>query len=660
VAATDSQLLYGAGPFGGIKAIPGVFNPVRPFAQGPVGAQNISNADIQRNEGALTTAFGRLPFINFPGLDDLKIVTRFDVAPARPYWIAQDHTSHVKFYDLNNQFYGDLGDIGSQFTQAVQCDGNVYLNNGQQIFVTPDPSYPGTPQQTLQSCEWQYPPYTGTPTLAKVFFEPGLAAETYYYAFTVITTIPTINGNIFQESAPIGANSPFPFKITIKSTDDNLAIQILGIGGGINADGLHYKIGIYRMSTNQPVWFQVTTTSAASYIDNATDQSISGNQQLNFSGQPPPLSGTATWPIAEYLDRMWVFAKVNNANTNNVPQTQLWYSNVGQGWNFDAVAQVLLVGNESTTPAGTSVNTVVPYGSQPTSLIKFGSFLIAFRSADSWFVTGQDENTFQVITLFDSLGCIAPMGPVVYRGILAWPSDTGFWAFDGTNLTYISADIWLLLQSLTPGTQSQMVGFAWQEYLCWSFPADDLTLRYNLNTQQWDTLPYATTSASTLRSVGSNPLNNTGSQTYNQVVAVRPRSIWIDAWFADPANDLSLGITTDWTGPYSDGDLPHATKNYRYIVLSAPWQPGVKVNITLHRDFDQIVGSGVDEVVEPWTGTIDLGDPLPFILPIPAEYSEGTVAALDLSFTSAVGGAPIQVWKVEMYGSVKREFAQHV
>jgi hypothetical protein len=657
MAATDSQLLYGVGPFGGMKVIPGVFSPVRPMNDGPVNAQLMSNGDLQRNEGALTTTFGRKNFINFPSLANAHTVNRFDVGSTRPYYVGQDTNGRVQFYDLNNNLYIDLGDIGNVYTQAVQMDGTMWLNTGQQLFVTPDPSYPALPQQTLKVAQWQYPKYGGTPSLSKVSITPGLAPQKYFYAFTVVTTFPTINGNVEQESEQIGGNTPYPFHLLIGDTDVDVGIRIAGLGGGINADGLSYAIRIYRMSTQQPIWFEVATTSNPVYIDNATDQSISGNAQLPFSGQPPPLSGTATWPIAEYLDRMWVFSVVQNTLTNNVPQTQLWYSNVGQGWNFDDQFQVLLVGNEATTPAQTGVDTDVPYGAQPTSLIKFGSFLIAFRTTDSWWVTGQDQNTFQVIPLFDSLGCIAPLSPVVYRGILAWLSDTGFWVFDGQNLSWISKDIWLYLQGLDPDVQSGAVGFAWQNYLCWSFPSINITLRWHIPSQQWDTLPFACTGATALRSMGSDPLHPFSSATWNQVVATRANSpgAYADSWFSDISQDLGVPITTMWQGPYTDNGFPFATKTARYISVLAPPQPGVKCFVTLNRNFAQVVGSGEDNVFAPTTLEFDLGAQMPNELPVPAEFSQYTLGSLDISFSSLLNGAPAQVWKVEMYGSLKRE-----
>lgn len=658
MADTNAQILYGLGPFGGMKyGRPGVFNPVRPAAQGPSDAYFTSFIDTQRFHMAATGAYGRKQFFQFPALEPIGALVRYDVGPARPYWIAQDASSRINFYDYANLLVTDLGDIGSVFTQGVQCDGNVYLNNGRQLYVTADASYPGNPKQTLALCEWQYPKYSGTPVLNKVSVpaDEALAPQEYWYAFTVIVKIPTINGIVKQETAPIGANAPYPYHKNLLASEAPQAVQISQIGGGINADGLEYSIGIYRQSTNQPVWFFVAETSLSTYTDSASDQSISGNRQLAFSGQQPPVGPDANWPIAEYLDRMWVFSIVQNAATQQQPQTQLWYSNVGQAWNFDDIAQVLLVGNENTSPSQSAGSDyAVPYGELPTAITKFGSLLIAQREGDSWLVTGQDQNTFQAITLFDSVGCIAPFSPVVGRGIFAWLADSGFWSFDGSNLTYISDDIYELLQTFTPGTQTTAVGFYWQNYFCWSFPANNITVCWHAPTQQWSTLPFALSNAAALRSVGSDPTNVTGSATFNQVVGVRPDTNIIDAWFADPVFDLGEPVTSDWVGPASDVDVPQFRKTIEWLLVEAPQQDAT-VYVTIHRDMDRKTKTGE---YEPYTATFNLSDPLPLMQKVPQEYANCQLLSLEVKFAPKVGATqPVQIWKVEAHGKIVRQYA---
>ena len=124
---------------------PGVFVPVRPMTDGPSDAYFTSFIDTQRFHMAATGGYGRTEFIQFPNLIGIEGLIRYDVDSIRPYWIAQDSTGRLNYYDLKNNLITDLGVQGTPFTEGFQCDGNIFLNNGMQIYVTPDSSYPGTP-----------------------------------------------------------------------------------------------------------------------------------------------------------------------------------------------------------------------------------------------------------------------------------------------------------------------------------------------------------------------------------------------------------------------------------------------------------------------------------------------------------------------------------
>lgn len=668
--ATDEQLLYGLGPFGTMQpGRPGVYVPIRPFAQGATTVDTLNNIDTHRLHGAATTGHGRINLTQLPALGNIQTLIRYDVGPFKPYWIAQDGAGNINYYDQKDATIYQLMADASIYSQGVQDDGNIFFNNGTQAWVIPDGLH-------LKIGVWQPGPIsTSGIDVDKVpFSNSGLTAETYYYAFTIVTSIPTVNGTIQQESVAVGANAPYPYSVTLKPGDvPNTAVQINTTGGGVNADGNSYKVRIYRQSTNQPNWFAVALTPNAAYIDSKSDQSISGNIQLLSStiNTPPPVGNNQLWPIAEYLNRMWIFTIVTNAGTNNVPQTQLWYSNVGQGWSFDPIAQVLPVGNENTSPEGGNTFTNPPvYGAEPVALSRFGSLLIAFRNGDSWFVTGQDENTFQVIPLFDTLGCGAQYGPVSGRGILAWPANNlEYWTFDGANLSYISDDLYELTQGINPTAWSQQVGFYWNEYFCWSFPNLQFTLRWHSATGQWDKVPYATIAVATAKVQGANALNASLSPPYNQAVAVRASqtttsSNILDSWFADPVMDLGLPITGTIIGPASDTMAPANTKTLRWIVLHGPVQaPGTTATVTLHRDFDSIPIQ--PSQTAPPSPTVfpsfDLSQPPPWIIQIPSDSSQCTTFSIDVALTTAPGAtAPAQLWKAEVYGQISREMALKV
>src|ERR1700677_4289020 len=109
---------------------PGVFNPVRPMTQGPSDAYFTSFIDTQRFHMAETGGYGRQQFVQFPNLVDIVGLIRYDVDSIRPYWIAQDSTGRLNYYDLKNNLITDLGVQGTRFPEGSRCDGTISLIMG--------------------------------------------------------------------------------------------------------------------------------------------------------------------------------------------------------------------------------------------------------------------------------------------------------------------------------------------------------------------------------------------------------------------------------------------------------------------------------------------------------------------------------------------------
>jgi hypothetical protein len=641
----QDQPLLRLGPFKGFR---GNNRDAGPY-QDPQTAVFCSNADTTRIGQGLSNYHGRALFINFPGIGNLQIVTRYDVAPSRPYYIVQG--TGTSYYDLNNELITSLSGVNT-YTQAVQANGSVFLNNGQQIYVTPDPSYPGTPQQQLAVCSWQYPaPSTaystdyGTPDPT----HPALAPGQYYYAFVQVIQVPTINGIVNQTTAPVGNTLPFPYTRDILIAPPHPAHYIIlqGTFSGLTADGLNYTTTIYRQSTNVPVWFELATdVMGTTYFDTATDLSIQGNPELNPANDQPPVSDGTMWPIEEYQDRMWVLAVVNNASTNNVPQTQLWYSNEGQPWSFDSVNQVLLVGDENTTPASDS-NGTLPYGQQPAQLAKLGSLLLVFTNISTWVMQGSDATSYLAIPFLPDIGMIAPLSGAHGTAMYFWLSAEGVYSFDGASLQYISDDIHNELQAIQPNLWLTAAGaYKNLKYLL-SFPEAGITFSYYIPSKTWTTLPYATPSFAVATGVGDNPIGL--SDSINQLIAVDGTQL--DAWFAGKENDLGLGTTVTWTGPQSDSGIPFAQKDFRYLGVNAPIQTG-EVTVTLQVE----PGTGIAAVSQ----TFDLSQGQSTKqFPIPQGACIGYTAQLSVTFTTPVGATkPITIWSVFAGGQIKRSWTQ--
>jgi hypothetical protein len=459
-----------------------------------------------------------------------------------------------------------------------------------------------------------------------------------------------------QTTAVVGGNAPYPYKLTIDKGDTNTAIQINGQLSGVTAEGYPYQTAIYRMSSNVPVWYQVAVVSGSLYIDNATDASISANPQMSFAGQQPPtgtLSNAPSGyggpnPIAAYQDRMWVMATISNHDTGNVPQTQVWYSNVGQPWNFDAINQVLVLDDWQTSPLGTlGGQGDLPYGLTPYALVPLGGILLLFLSQATWFINGSDETTYQPLQLFPDIGIAGPLAWVLGGGMVAWLSSNGagVWTYDGESLNYISQDIYNDLQAIPPTQwQSCAAGYADEQYF-FSFPEAGVTFRFYLPTKEWTMLPYASPSFAAAVQVGSNPVA-ASSFKLNQLVAVREGTFYLDSWLDGKENDLGLGTSVSWQSPYSDSGTPWMQKDYRWIGLSAPQQVG-KVTLELFVDYDNVpTVSNTFDVSSGFTTQF---------FPIDQDTANGYACSLKVTFTTAVGATePIEVWSAFVGGTPKR------
>jgi len=657
MAGEDFQPLLKIGPFRKLDS------KTSQVYTDPTSAMACSNADTTRNVGSLMNCYGRSQFIDFPQLEELAYVWRYDVSQIRPWWIVMDPIGQLYTYDLKNELVSNIpGSVGPA-TQAVECNGNVFLNNGQQIFVFRDSGYPGSPKQALQLAQWQYPAPKGGIYgygVSKVSNTPQLDPATYYYAFAQVIDIPIAGagGDIKQTTAVTGGNAPYPYKVKINKADEPQAVQVVGTFSGVTAEGFSFKTAIYRMSSNVPVWYQVAVVDGSVYIDDNSDQDISGNPQMSFAGQQPPTgtgssapSGNAgnLFPIAAYQDRMWVMAQVNDADTNNVPQTQVWYSNTGQPWNFDAVNQVLLLDDWQTSPLTTGDGlSSLPYGLTPYALVPLGGILICFLSQATWFINGSDETTYQPLQLFPDIGIAGPLAWALGGGMVAWLSanGAGIWTYDGGSLQYISQDIYNDLQAITPEQWQSCAGAYADEQFFFSFPEAGVTFRFYLPTKEWTQLPYASPSFAYATQMGSNPVG-ADSFKMNQIVAVRNETFYLDAWLDGKENDLGAGTAVSWQSPYSDSGTPWVQKDYRWIGLSGPPQEGVKVTLELFVDYNN---------VPTISNTFDLSSGFTTqFFPVPQNTANGYACSLRVSFTTPVGATqPVEVWSAFVGGTPKR------
>jgi hypothetical protein len=522
------------------------------------------------------------------------------------------------------------------FDEAVQFGQTLYDNAGHQYsYLNPSNTY-----------EWQYPA-PGNIYAANILPLSGtLAPGTYSYAFTQVVTDPS--GAFSQETTPFG-NIPtagvYPYSVTIPPSSLD-AITLSGGFNGSNPDGSTYTTNIYRLSTNQPVWYLlVANATGTTYIDDASDASIAGNAQLIFNRDQPPVKDSNLGAIERHKDRMWCF--VMQPQDVGGPQSQLWFSNLGRPWEFDAVNNVLLVEEEgpytgAASPTGTYVGV---YGDYPIALCSLSSVMLLHKTYTTEILYGDDPDTFIVRKLFD-VGCKSRHSVARCRLLNTivdiWLSEEGFVMSDGQSYQYIGEPIRGLLDVLTQTDWAGCVGMYAHHAYYVSFPVANLTFGYWIITGEWfGPLPYSTNFA---YSSPPNPTTFTTVAGFNEVAALRPGTNIIDHWFAGYDSDLGATQTVTWISPDTNCGIPDADKEFLFIVLEAPYQPGVTASVTL------TVDSGADPPIAVQKN-FDLGAPgLPIQVKSLPQGTRGYLAQVTVSLTTADPTGTAYIHSVAVYG----------
>ena len=429
----------------------------------------------------------------------------------------------------------------------------------------------------------------------------GLAPGTYFYVTTETTTMP--DGSISETSVNPDqyANPP---SITIASTSSIVVALNAGFTFiGTNSDGTSWATNLYRQSSNQAGYFLVSTlTTNASYIDAAPDASIEQNQALTVHRDPPPtVGGGNPGALGLHKNRMWVFVVVDNDLTENIPQTQLWYSNLDRAWEFDDTTQVLLMESDIvTTPTSSPIVYTGLYGNEPRQVGSVGTILVALKQREFWAVYGDDPSSFIQRPLF-GIGAVSRHGGCSFNGGWGWITEGGPYFFDGSAPAFTTDKIKDYLQPIPgPGIMgtvgvppaAQASAAAVFHDLTWvlAFPPLESvawagqSITYDTVSGEWlSTLPYYPNTPSAIDFARTQPNQVTGGGNVWGAVVVG-RGAFLDWWFADLNNDLGTPTVYSWQGPFTESKMPGSQKIYRFLTLHVPPKSQGAATVTLQVD----------------------------------------------------------------------------
>lgn len=631
------------------------------------------NVDTTRQLNGFSTAKGRTPVGSFSGanltieqlnqfINQSETEQRFILGSLLLSGIL---AGGVQVYDIQTGSASVVSG-GLAYTQGVQFDNALYTNASQQYRY-----YSGT----MSAYVWQQPPPTDLDTNSFTLAQtpPGsnnIGPGTYYYTWTRLVTFPD---GTTQETSP---NTDSAFNLTVQTTVSSSGAQSIDLTpssmwSGTFADGSTWTTNIYRQSSNQSIWLYVATLSGSSvYHDTHSDTAISVNVQLNLHNDPPPVSSTSPnknlGPIFAHKDRMWAWVVVQNANTDNLVQSQLWFSAYGIPWSFNDAQGVLLVGNEFPfdLPNGTGQGLYDRmYGDIPVAGVSLSSIAVLHSRRATFVVYGDDPSTFIVRKMSD-IGCIAPNSVAVCKNIEARLTDEGVYLFDGQNDTYISEPIRAILSLLMPTNLAQAVGWYANRSYYLSVPGTGgstvispttgapCTFVYYFPTGQWRILPYATNAAYSVPSEDAPQ----GSAQFQEIIAARyitspaGPTLFFDSW--DNADtDLGSAISGYWNSPVTDSGLPETIKTYTHVTINAPIQPGVSATVTLTID-----PGSTPAKVYTWTFDLGLGPTLIAEVPVGTNGAGnlGYLAFVSVETTNTVYPNPLPtvIYSVSVYGTM--------
>lgn len=490
---------------------------------------------------------------------------------------------------------------------------------------------------------------------------------------------------------------------------------------GTGADGSTWTTNLYRRSAIQPTWQFVTNlTGSSTYADHNSDESIANTAILTPRRDPPPpifprpfatneaasFLSYPTPPIAAWQGRTWIFTiagpsvtGITGQPTDAEYQAQIWFSNAGRPWEFDASQYVILVNDAQTPQFDTSgaVRTLSPYADDPMGLQPaVGNVLIALKRRSMHVVSGDDASNYLDQRVFD-IGCCSSESITNALGLIFWASEQGPYMWAGGAPTYIgyqveqyfNADSGLGYEDLaaTTGFYSNMCWY-------WSFPTQGFTLEFYTIDQSWRYLPYCTQAATfnpyapeasnqTVVSSGFitleggagyilqeddtskidlEPTDATTNVPLGEIFAARPGTSICDWWFAGGNVDLNQPIPVVWTTAVSGSGEVDLEKEYMLIWLYAPVQAGI-VTATLQID------PGVPGAPQPMVVVFDLSRPgastgasqnkgmvqRAWVNQDRAGGNTGYTAQLTLSFSTVTPQSPVIIYRAGVRGRVRRE-----
>lgn len=415
----------------------------------------------------------------------------------------------------------------------------------------------------------------------------GLQAQTYFYQSTYEWAD---NAGLLHRSSP-----SIPVSVTIATASQTAAIVNIPTLRLTSKVSNPVKLVIYRWSTAQQIYYQVTSISAPilndktidsiAYTDTASDASILGNNIIYTNGGViENIAAPATTEMTLFDSRLWLI----DAEDRNL----LWFSKqVIESTPVEMSDLLTLFVPPSSGAQG-------PTGPM-TCLAPMDDKLIIFKKNAIYYIngigpdnTGANNQYSQPIFITSTIGCSNQDSIVMTPNGLMFQSDKGIWLL-GRDLStsYIGKDVEaynlnLVLSSVAVPATNQ-VRFTLN---------NNVILMYDYFVNQWGTFNGTNGISSTLYQ-GLHTFINANGQAFQET----PNA------YLDGASPVLMSFTTGWLNL---AGLQGYQRIYRMYMLGN-YQTPHKLSIGIAYDYDvnvtQVVPISPDNYSPAWGGDANWG-----------------------------------------------------
>lgn len=415
---------------------------------------------------------------------------------------------------------------------------------------------------------------TGTHAGETITFTGNQADQQYYYQVTYEWS--DNQGNQFKSAPSI------PITVTTSAGNSSVVLNIPTLRLTMKTAN-PIKICVYRWSTAQQIYYQVTsitsptlndtTIDSISYIDVFSDAQILGNNILyTTGGVVEDVNAPATNIMALFDTRLWLV----DAEDPNL----LWFSKQVIEATPVEMSDLFTFYIPPTTSTEQSTGPITALAPMDDKLVIFKKDFALYINGTGPDNTGANNNYSQPIFITSTVGCPNQASIVLMpNGLMFQSNKKGIWLIDrGLGTTYIGAPV----ENFTTNTNvTSAVNIPETNQVRFTLDSG-ITLMYDYYYNQWGTFSGVPAISSCIYQEYHTYLNSLGG--------IRQET---PGMYLDGSNPVLMGFQT---GPLRLGDLQNYQRAYFFYLLGSYLSPHkIQLNIT----YDYELGPSQTTIISP-------------------------------------------------------------